>query len=75
MTYRRGVPIQEVPVILPCGCKVAKRIVDGERQLVMEPCSPDCEYFQYALDRTQNQTKPVRKQRGTFGPDGRVTRA
>lgn len=64
--------MQEVPEVLPCGCKIAKRIIAGERQFVMEPCSPDCEYFKFCIEKAQRQGKQVRKEPGTFSSDGRV---
>lgn len=41
---------------LPCGC----RIGTVEDAFVMEPCSPNCPYFQYTVDEARRQGKPIR---------------
>lgn len=41
---------------LPCGCKIDTI----EDTFVMEPCSPDCEYYLYAMAEIRRQAKPVR---------------
>ena len=64
--------IQELPITLPCGCKIARRIVDGERQLVMAPCSLDCENLEFALTEAIRQGKETRREPGRFGADGRA---
>ena len=48
---------------LPCGCECWAQIVQGDRQFVMRPCSPDCEYYQYAIAETKRRGKAVEHRR------------
>jgi hypothetical protein len=41
---------------LPCGC-VIDTVGDA---FVMQPCSPDCKYYRYAMAESQRQRKEVR---------------
>jgi hypothetical protein len=44
------------PETLPCGC-----VIDGfGESFMMMPCSPDCEFFQYAIAEADRQGMPVR---------------
>lgn len=44
------------PETLPCGC-----VIDGVGEaFVMMPCSPDCEFFQYAIAEADRRGLPVR---------------
>ena len=45
---------------LPCGCVIASRIVDGERQFAIEPCSKKCEMFKFVIDETERQGKELK---------------
>lgn len=60
--------LQETPITLPCGCRIAKRIVGTERQLAVEPCAAgtDCKYIKYMMDLGAQQGKPTRKERGSL---------
>ncbi len=49
---------------LPCGCVIANRIVDGDRQFVCEPCSLDCEYFRYMIEESERRGNPVEYRNG-----------
>ena len=49
---------------LPCGCICAIRIVDGEKQFAIQPCSDDCTYFKFAMEETERQGKEVREEVG-----------
>lgn len=40
---------------LPCGCQMGT-VGDA---FVMQPCSPDCPYYCYAVAETKRQGKPV----------------
>jgi hypothetical protein len=44
---------------LPCGCEMAIG-VDwmGNEAFMFQPCSPDCEHYQYVLAETARQNKP-----------------
>ena len=63
--------LAEIPETLPCGCRVTKRIVAGERQFVIEPCSMDCKYLAFALEESGRQGNEIRTRRGSLGTDGR----
>lgn len=41
---------------LPCGC-VIDTVGDA---FVMMPCSPNCQYFRYAMREAARQGKPIR---------------
>lgn len=58
--------IQEVPITLPCGCRIAKRIVGTEKQLAVEPCADgtSCKYIRYMMDEGTKQGKPTRVEEG-----------
>jgi ssDNA-binding Zn-finger/Zn-ribbon topoisomerase 1 len=40
---------------LPCGC-IVDTVGDA---FVMQPCSPDCEYYRYVLAESARQHKPL----------------
>lgn len=44
---------------LPCGCRIGRAIIDGERTFFIEPCSLTCKYYKYTLDETARQQKPM----------------
>ena len=46
----------------------AKRIDKGEKQFVIEPCSEQCEYYQFALAKNQQQGNRLEYRRGHLGP-------
>jgi hypothetical protein len=54
--HRIAIRTREMSDTLPCGCILD--IVGAA--FVMQPCSPDCEYYRYALDRMTEQGKPIR---------------
>jgi len=64
--------LQEVPEKLPCGCKLANRVVEGEKQFLIEPCSPDCEYYLFVVAEAKRQRVETQVREGTFGVDGRI---
>ena len=44
---------------LPCGCVAQTDVIDGIPTFLLVPCALDCPYFQYVVDESQRQGKPV----------------
>lgn len=42
-------------MVLPCGCVIGEHA----EAFVIVPCSPTCEYYQYALEESARQGKPI----------------
>ena len=46
--------------LLPCGCRMGTRETSDGPAFVMRPCSPDCDYYRYAMNSAREMGKPVR---------------
>lgn len=46
--------------LLPCGCKIGNRVLDGEVVFVIEPCDLSCPHYVYAIEAAQEQGKEIK---------------
>jgi hypothetical protein len=44
---------------LPCGCHMGMTEIDGESAFIFEPHSRTCEMYQYFVEESARQGKPV----------------
>ena len=45
--------------VLPCGCTIEKKIVDGVRALVYARCSASCVNYRNMMDLARSEGKPI----------------
>ncbi len=64
--------LNEIPVELPCGCRVMKRTVNGERQFVMAPCSTKCPNLEAAMGIAGSSTTLIDIVHGELDASGKV---
>lgn len=44
---------------LPCGCVIGRAIVDGERTFFIDPCSPTCTYYAFAIEEARKRNSRI----------------
>lgn len=44
---------------LPCGCRMGTGFENGQPTFVYEPCDTSCTYYQYVVEESKRQGKPL----------------
>lgn len=44
---------------LDCGCVIGQAIIDEHKTFFMNPCSTNCKYYKYAMERAKERNMPI----------------